>query len=131
MIVLDTHTWLWWVSNPELLSAKAQKNIDAAVTQGRVFISSISAWEVAMLAAKGRLELTIEVPDWIAKSEALPFVEFVPVDNMIALKSVALPGKLHTAQADRIIIATTLVLGGKLVTKDEKIRNYPKVKTIW
>jgi len=131
MIVLDTHSWIWWVSNPAFLSETARKIIDEAVTEMNVFISSISAWEVAVLVSRGRLKLTMNTADWIAASETLPFIEFVPVNNNIALKSVELPGFLHNDPADRIIIATAVSLGAVLVTKDEKIRNYAHVKTAW
>jgi len=131
MIVLDTHSWIWWVSSPAFLSETAKQIIDEAVTEMNVFISSISAWEVAVLASRGRLKLTMSAGDWIAASEALPFFEFVPVNNSIAIKSVELPGHLHNDPADRIIIATAISLGAVLVTKDEKIRNYPHVKTAW
>lgn len=131
MIVLDTHAWIWWVSNPELLSEKAKQIIDEAATGKSVFISSISAWEIAILVSRDRLKLTMSPDDWVAASEALPFFEFVPVSNSIALKSVQLPGSLHNDPADRIIIATAVSLGAYLVTKDEKIRNYPHVKTVW
>lgn len=69
--------------------------------------------------------------DWIARSEALPFIQFVPLDNRIALRSNLLPGELHEDPADRIIIATSLTLGAPLVSKDQKIRDYPHVRTIW
>jgi len=131
MIVLDTHSWIWWVSNPAFLSETAKQLIDEAVTGMNVFISSISAWEVAVLVSRGRLKLSMSTGDWIAASEALPFVEFVPVNNSIALKSVQLPGLLHNDPADRIIIATAVSLGAVLVTKDEKIRSYQHVKTAW
>jgi len=131
MIVLDTHSWIWWVSNPAFLSETAIQLIDEAVTEMNVFISSISAWEVAVLVSRGRLKLTMSTGDWIAASEALPFVKFVPVNNSIALKSVQLPGLLHNDPADRIIIATAVSLGAVLVTKDEKIRSYQHVKTAW
>jgi len=131
MIVLDTHTWLWWVSNPENLSPPARKIIDNTVENDEILISSISAWEIALLVAKGRLQLTIEVSDWIAKSERLPFVKFIPIDNAIAVKSVSLPKPLHNDPADRIIVATATIVGASLVTKDERILNYPHVKTIW
>jgi PIN domain nuclease of toxin-antitoxin system len=131
MIVLDTHAWIWWVSNPEYLSEKAKQIIDEAVTNRNVLISSISTWEVAILASCGRLKLTMSPDDWVAASEALPFFDFVPVSNSIALKSVQLPGVLHNDPADRIIIATAISLGAVLVTKDEKIRNYEHVKTVW
>ncbi|KAF0159669.1 MAG: pilT2 [Syntrophaceae bacterium] len=131
MIVLDTHAWIWWVSSPAFLSETARQVIDEAVTQRNVLISSISIWEVAILVSRGRLKLTMNPDDWVAASEALPFFDFVPVSNNIALKSVQLPGVLHNDPADRIIIATAISLGAALVTKDEKIRNYEYVKTVW
>ncbi len=131
MILLDTHAWVWFVSNPELLSKTAKNAVDSAMEQKEIFISSISAWEVALLVAKKRLYLTLEVTDWIAKSERLPFLQFLPVDNYVAVKSVNLPQPLHSDPADRIIIATAITIGAPVVTKDEKVLNYPHVKTIW
>ena len=131
MIVLDTHVWVWFISNPELLSERAKRYVDAAVEEKAIMISSISVWEVALLIAKKRLILTLELSDWIAKSEMLPFFKFIPVDNSIAIKSVNLPQPLHSDPADRIIIATAISLGAPVVTKDEKILNYSQVQTIW
>ena len=131
MIVLDTHVWVWFISNPELLSKAAKKAINVSMEQKAIFISSISAWEVALLAAKKRLKLTIDVTDWITKSERLPFLQFVPVDNSVAVKSVNLPQPLHKDPADRIIIATAITIGAPVVTKDKKLLDYPHVKTIW
>jgi len=131
MIVLDTHVWVWFVSNPEMLSRKARASVDQAMQEKGILISSISAWEVALLNANNRLQLTMDVADWITKSESLPFIRFVPVDNSIAIKSVNLMQPLHNDPADRIIIATALKAGVPVVTKDKKILNYPHVKTIW
>ena len=128
---LDTHSWVWWASDPEHLSQMARDAIDRAAADKAVYISSISAWEIAMLVAGKRLRLTMEVGDWVAKSEALPFVTFVPVSNSIAIKSVQLPGVLHHDPADRIIIATALAMGATLVTKDEKILKYRHVNALW
>ncbi len=131
MIMLDTHVWVWFVSNPELLSKAAKREINAAMEQKAIFISSISAWEIALLAAKKRLKLSLDVTDWIAKSETLPFFQFIPVDNAVAVKSVNLPQPLHKDPADRIIIATALTIAAPVVTKDKKLLDYPHVKTIW
>lgn len=131
MIVLDTHVWLWWISNPEKLSTDASLAIQEAVREDSVIISSISTWEVALLVKKGRLELTIDIRDWIRKTEGLPFVRFMPMDNTIALRSISLPGDFHPDPADRIITATAMTMGLPLVTKDEKILNYPHVQTLW
>jgi PIN domain nuclease of toxin-antitoxin system len=131
MIVLDTHVWIWWISNPEKLSGPAQKAINKAVKGKNIYISSISAWEAALLHFNKRLELSIDFDEWMAASERLPFISFVPIDNRIAVKSVSLPEPLHRDPADRIIISTAITLGAALVTKDDKIISYPYVETIW
>ena len=54
MIVLDTHAWIWWVSEPDRLSSRAH----AAITSARrVGICPISIWEISTKEAKGRLSL--------------------------------------------------------------------------
>jgi PIN domain nuclease of toxin-antitoxin system len=131
VILLDTHVWVWWVDGTTALSAAAQRAIDGAVTSGDLGVSSISTWEVALLVKKGRLRLAMDVEDWVARSEALPFIQFVPVDNHIAVRSVLLSSPLHDDPADRIIVATALALGASLVTKDERLRKLRPLKTIW
>jgi len=131
LIVLDTHTWVWYVASPERLSVSAKERIDSEAREIQVHISSISCWELALLVKKGRLELTLEVEEWIARSEALPFLRFVPVDNRIAVLSNHLPGEFHEDPADRIITATALTMGAALITKDRKIQDYPHVETLW
>jgi len=131
MIVLDTHAWIWWVSNPEMLSETARQVIDDAVRRRELFISTISAWEVAMLVEKERLSLALDARDWISRSEALPFVTFVPLSTAIAVESVRLPGFPHADPADRIIVATALSLGARLVTKDEKLLRYVPARAVW
>jgi len=131
VIVLDTHIWIWWISSPEYLSESATVAIDQAVIEKGIVISSISTWEIALLVYKERLQLTIDVRDWVRKTEGLPFVRFIPVDNTISLRSVSLPDSFHPDPADRIITATAMTMGLPLVTKDDKILDYPHVKTIW
>lgn len=101
MIVVDTHVWVWLVSDPERLSPRARKRVNRAIAENGVYISCISAWEVALLAATGRLQFTLQVAEWIARCETLPFLNFVPVDNRIALQSVHLPTPLHPDRSGR------------------------------
>ena len=98
---------------------------------GEILISSISAWEIALLVAKNRLKLTMTVGNWIARSERLPFFRFLPVDNTIAVNAVSLKGSFHKDPSDRIIIATAAKAGVPIVTKDERMRDYPHAETIW
>lgn len=131
MIILDTHVWVWWASNPDLLSRAAEEAVHAGIAEDRLYVSSVSAWEVSLLTRKGRLELTTAVDDWIARSEALPFLRFVAVDNRIAIEANQLPGVIHDDPADRMIVATARILGATLITKDQRLREYPHVKTLW
>ena len=131
MILLDTHAWVWWVGRPKLLSPAARRRIDEAVEEGGVGVSAMSCWEVSLLVRRGRLELTMDIEDWIARSEALPFLDFLPVDHHVAVRSNNLPGKLHDDPADRIIVATAQVHGLTLITKDRRLRRYAHVETVW
>ena len=130
MILLDTHIWLWWISDPDKLSENAIHAIQLAMREKEIIISTISTWEIALLIQKGRLELSIDIRDWVRKTEGLPFVRFIPIDNTIALRSVSLPGDFHADPADRIIAATALTMGISLVTKDKRIIDYPYINTI-
>lgn len=131
MILLDTHVLIWWLSNPEKLSPKADQAIEHAINSDAAYVSSISAWEVAMLVRRGRLELTMDVKDWLAIAESLPYLRFVPVNNRIAVNSVNLQDFEYADPADRIIIATTISLKASLITKDDKILSYNHVKSVW
>ncbi|MEA2113888.1 MAG: type II toxin-antitoxin system VapC family toxin [Thermodesulfobacteriota bacterium] len=131
MILLDTHVWIWWISNIEKFPQKALRYINKARGKNSIIISSISTWEIALLVERGRLDLSIDVRDWVRKTEGLEFVRFMPVDNTISLRSVSLPGEFHADPADRIITATAMTMGIPLITRNEKILGYPHVRTIW
>ena len=131
MIVLDTHTLVWWVTGDPTLSKKAKTAIAHEMAGGEIIVSAISAWEIAMLVERERLLLSMDVSSWLATVSAIEAVRFIPVDVEIATKSVDLPGEFHKDPADRMIVATARKFAVPLVTKDEKIRAYRHVKTIW
>ncbi|PMS15098.1 VapC toxin family PIN domain ribonuclease [Trinickia dabaoshanensis] len=131
MIVLDTHALVWWVSGDPTLSKKAKAAIDRELAGGEILVSSISAWEIAMLVEREKLVLSMDVGSWLATVADIEAVRFVPVDSEIAIKSVELPGEFHKDPADRMIVATARKFSVSLVTKDEKIRAYTHVRTIW
>ncbi|OOG20526.1 VapC toxin family PIN domain ribonuclease [Thioalkalivibrio denitrificans] len=133
MIVLDTHALLWWVNGDGKLSTAAAQAIEQECTdeQGLILVSSISAWEIAVLVAKGRLTLSTDIDDWLATVEELESVRFVPVDNDLAVQSTRLPEPFHPDPADRMIVALARHLSAPLVTADARIQAYRHVKTIW
>jgi PIN domain nuclease of toxin-antitoxin system len=98
---------------------------------GDVAISSISAWELAMIVGRGRLDLNMPAERWLSHAAAIPRLRFVSIDMKIAVAAANLPGELHGDPADRLIVATALQLDARLVTGDRKLRAYPHVRTIW
>ncbi len=84
-----------------------------------------------MLVSKGKLELSMDVSRWLDIAGEIDGFGFVPIDNLVAVRSLALPGDFHADPADRIIVALAREMAAPLVTADEKIRRYPHVATIW
>jgi PIN domain nuclease of toxin-antitoxin system len=133
VIVLDTHALIWWVAEPAKLPVRARRLLEGTTRKAGsgVAVSSISTWEIAMLVERGRLELRLPVDEWIARVEALPFLQFVPVDNRIAARAARLEEFPHRDPADRMILATAIGLGATLVTGDPSLRGYHKVHSVW
>ena len=131
MILLDTHALIWWVNGRQELSLRADQAIARGLRDGGVAVSSISAWEIAMLVARDRLVLSLDTGRWLARVGEIDGVRFIPVDNEIAVESVSLPGNFHKDPADRVIVATARRFAALLVTVDEKLHSYAHVRTIW
>jgi len=128
VILLDTHAWLWWTASSPRLSKRARKAIDSSEA---VTVSAISCWEVAMLVAKGRLAFDRDVEVWIDQALKLPRVRLIPLTPRIAVRSSRVRGDFAGDPADCIIIATALEYGCPIVSKDNRIKNYPDVRVIW
>lgn len=128
MIVLDTHAWIWWVAEPEKLSARARHAIDAAEALG---VCAISCWEVAMLVAKRRLDLDRDVLVWIRQALAVPRVILLPLTPEIYVSSASLAQKSPADPADRLIAASALEHQALIVTKDSRLRSMPQIKAVW
>ncbi|WP_224081968.1 type II toxin-antitoxin system VapC family toxin [Cupriavidus laharis] len=131
MIVLDTHALVWWASGSDELSATAKAAIERESREGQIVVSAISAWEIAMLVEREKLVLSMDVGSWLDTVAQIEAVTFYPVDVDVSIKSVHLPGEFHKDPADRMIVATARKLAVPLVSKDERIRAYKHVRTIW
>ncbi|MGZ5381095.1 MAG: type II toxin-antitoxin system VapC family toxin [Thermoanaerobaculia bacterium] len=128
MIVLDTHAWIWWIAVPRRLSQRARRAIEEAKD---LAVSAISLWEVAMLVAKSRLELDRDVGLWMRQALAAPRIRLAPLSVEIAVRSTALGRDFQGDPADRLIAATVLELDAALVTKDDRMRSWKRIVTIW
>lgn len=119
--VLDTHAWVW-------LCAGDSRAGELEKFRGRAVVSAISVWEVAMLESRGRLKLEPTLDDWIKANLRQP-VELEPVHPAIAIESCRLEG-FHGDPADRMIVATALVLGLPLISADKKILEWAALHVI-
>lgn len=126
-LLLDTHIWLWYAEgDTERLRPASVKKLDEARKSQGLLISAISVWEIGALSAKGRIQLSAPLRDWVDKALAAPGIRFVPLDADTAAESTLLPGKLHGDPADRFLIATARIHGVTLATRDEEIIEYGK-----
>jgi PIN domain nuclease of toxin-antitoxin system len=129
MIVLDTHAWLWWLAAPARLSRAARQAIEQAPLIG---VSTLSAWEVAMLEMRGRISLDRDVSLWVKQALADE-----RVDSLAPGADVAVAAGLLDAQrfpgdpVDRLIYATARSIGATLITRDAAIRAFDSAATLW
>lgn len=133
MIVLDTHTLIWWVNGDSQLSPNAKAAVDHEQQDedGLILISAISAWEIALFVRRDRLTLGMNLDDWLETVREIEGVKFVPVDEVVGVESTRLPGDFHKDPADRMITALARHFNVPLVTADENIRAYKHVRSIW
>jgi PIN domain nuclease of toxin-antitoxin system len=123
--VLDTHIWIWILEGRRGdLSNATVTLIEEAAGRAELAVSAISVWEVAMLEARRRISLSCSIDEWIAGALTAPGVRLVDLSPEIALESTRLPGEPPKDPADRMIVATTRVLGATLVTCDAKVLRY-------
>ncbi len=130
MVLLDTHVWWWALNEPQSLSRKALQTIRKN-PPGQRAIASISMWEFAMMVSTGRVEIGMSTEQWLDQAVNKTGLEVLDLSCSIAAESCNLPGKFHKDPADRIIVATARINGLALITKDQKIIDYPHVATIW
>jgi PIN domain nuclease of toxin-antitoxin system len=129
MIIIDTHIWIWLVSDPEKLSEKAVSAIEYSKIIG---ICPISCWEISTKVTNGKLSLDRNIDVWIQQALARPRIKLIDMSSEIAVLAGKLGNEgLHGDPADRLIVATAIHHGADLVSKDRAIRSFPKVHSIW
>ena len=118
-MILDTCALLWLAEGTTLSSAALIKIDEAPI----VYVSAITAFEIALKYRQGRLVLPAEPEDWFKRVLVHHNLEMIDISLEIALKSTALP-QIHKDPADRFIIATALLYKLPVVTKDKKFNEY-------
>jgi PIN domain nuclease of toxin-antitoxin system len=128
VIVLDTHVLYWLVAAPERLgraAAEALADVDRS-------ISTVSLHEIAYLVARGRVTLDRTLGRWVSDTLSLHGIRAVPPDVAIALRSGSLdPKRFPGDPADRLIYATAVERGARLVSADERLLAADPARVVW
>lgn len=117
-LLLDTNALFWTLIEPKRLSSEAASAIEDESNE--VYVSVVSAWEIGVKRAKGRLEMPMALGPMLAETrfEALS----VTLDHALAVES--LPHRHHDP-FDRLLVAQAQLENLVLVTSDREIRRYP------
>ena len=129
--LLDTHTWIWWHTQPHKLSKNVKSLMSDTDNYDELLLSAISPWEFCKLIEKGRLGVSSTPLDWIKQALDMSGLRLVPLSPIIAYKSTILPQPFHSDPADQIIVATAKEENAVILTKDKMILGYKQVSALW
>jgi PIN domain nuclease of toxin-antitoxin system len=123
-VLLDTCAAIW-LMNGDRISTASRNAIDAAQSDSSgVFVSPITAWEIATLVARNRFSLTLSPDAWFDALLALPGLRLAAMPPSVLIASVSLPGSPPNDPADRIIAATARAFGFVVATRDRELTSY-------
>jgi PIN domain nuclease of toxin-antitoxin system len=131
VILVDTHVVVWRALDPGRIPAKTRALLDRAEGRGILRMCEITLLEIAMLIRRGRLGTELDCREFLALVLASHDYILEGLDPEIAALAMELPGTVNKDPADRVILATALRLGGRLVTADANLREAGVVATIW
>jgi len=126
-ILLDTHSFLWWITDDPRLSDHARKVISDG--ENELFFSAASGWEIAIKIHIGRLKLSQDPKQYILDQLRLNGIQSLSIHIHHALHVSNLPAH-HRDPFDRLLIAQAHLEGLAIITTDANIHKY-KVKVIW
>jgi PIN domain nuclease of toxin-antitoxin system len=129
--LLDTHAWVWWVTEDRRLSAVARRAIERSQAKGDLSLSLISVWEVAKKVEKAQLVLDRPLDQWLELALARPGLNLAELTRPILVESCKLPPAFHGDPADQLLVATARDCDAVIITKDARIRAYAHVRSVW
>lgn len=129
-VLLDTHTLVYWCSEPGRLSAAQAHALRTVSPDNPVIVADISLWEIAALVSGARLNLDLPLRQWINRAVAPPLARVAEITANIAHEVAQLNEWENRDPADRLIVATARVFGAHVLTNDRQIRESGLVAVI-
>ena len=126
-VLLDTATFLWAVGDAPEFSPEARQIF--ADPGNDVYLSSVSAWEIAVKCALGKLPLPEPPGRFVPLQRKQHGIEPLHLGEEAALHLSRLP-LLHKDPFDRMLVCQAIVHDLVILTPDELIHQYP-IRTIW
>jgi PIN domain nuclease of toxin-antitoxin system len=126
-VLLDTHAFLWWISDDPRLSKKAREII--ADGRNELFFSAASGWEISIKAGLGRLKVAGDLQRFIADQLSRNAIKVLPIYLSHTLHTRVLPDH-HRDPFDRILVSQAILEEMPLLSADPKIPHYP-VEVVW
>ena len=105
-VLIDTHVWIWSLADPNRLSPESRRLLSSS--RNVVYLSAASAWELAIKAALGKIELPEPVETYVPTRMARQGLTALPITHAHALRVSTLPPH-HRDPFDRLLIAQALV----------------------
>jgi PIN domain nuclease of toxin-antitoxin system len=124
-LLLDTHVVHWWSAEPDRISGPARRVLKAA---DELLIAAVSWYELAWLADRQRIVLDVPIRSWLG--DLCAQVRTLGLTPGIADSAASLPSSFPRDPMDRIIYATAIEHGLKLVTKDGAIKEHDKPRSL-
>ncbi len=123
-LLLDTCATVW-ISCDDDVSEDALEALDNAHKFGEaVFVSPITAWEIGLLTARGKVNLMMPPDRWFERLLQAPGLRLAEMPPKVLIASSFLPGAPPKDPADRIVVATAREFGFVLVTRDKPLLAY-------
>lgn len=127
-LLLDTCVLLWLADDPRQLPERVRAQLGP--NGPPVHVSAITALELGIKVARGKLQLPLPVSEWFPALCHRNQLHILPVDAAVAAASTELPD-LHRDPFDRILVATAMQRSMTLVTPDGVIPRYRGLVTLW
>jgi PIN domain nuclease of toxin-antitoxin system len=123
-LLLDTCAAIWIAEGAPLSDAAIAALEAASDARAPVFVSPMTAWEIGILMARGRLKSPLRPASWFRRLLDVPGVRLTDMTPDVLIASSFLPGDLHRDPVDRILAATARELDYVLVTRDSALLDY-------